>query len=78
MAAMGPSLAMQDEQERLEARRVLTFEDGTLTKKFRTIEKVLEGCGTPFYCGQEPTVADFRLYLWLSLVRSGCASTIIV
>lgn len=72
MAAMGPSLAIKDEVERLAARSILTAPDGALTKKVQVIEKVLEGCGSPFYCGEEPTVADFRLYLWLSLVRSGC------
>jgi glutathione S-transferase len=72
MAALAPSIAMKDKEEMLEARRTLTAPDGALTKKVQVIENVLNGCKTPFYCGEEPTVADFRLYLWLSLVRSGC------
>ena len=72
MAALAPSLAITDDQARLEARKTLTAADGALTQKARVIEKVLEASRTPFYCGEEPTVADFRLYLWLSLVRSGC------
>jgi glutathione S-transferase len=73
MAALAPSIGIEDKEERLEARKILTAPDGALTKRIQVIEKVLEGCGTPFYCGEQPSLADFRLYLWLSLVRSGCA-----
>jgi glutathione S-transferase len=71
MAVVGPTMAIQDEQERLAARKAQTAPDGALTQKVQVLETVLEGCKTPFYCGDKPTVADFRLYLWLSLVRSG-------
>lgn len=77
MAALGPSLAITDEQERLAARKALTTPDGALTKKAQVIENALAGSKTPFYCGQEPTVADFRLYLWISLVRSGYVISIV-
>lgn len=77
MAALGPSLAISDEQERLAARKSLTAPDGALTKKALVIENALAASKTPFYCGQEPTVADFRLYLWLSLVRSGYVLSIV-
>ena len=38
------------------------------------VQRLVESVSTPFMCGDQPTVADFILYVNVSNGRSGCAA----
>lgn len=72
-STLAPTFAIQDPTERLAARKALTAADGALTKHLAAIDSLIAAVSTAFYCGDEPTVADFILYVNASNGRSGYA-----
>ena len=68
---MGPTMGIQDLDEKIAARKALIAPDGAITKKMKNVEALVAGCTRPFYCGDIATLADIPLFCWLGLIRSG-------
>lgn len=64
-------MSIKDADEKLAARQALIQPDGAMTKKLKVAEKLIAAVKTEYYCGDQPTLADYHLYTWLSFVRSG-------
>lgn len=71
-AAAG-TFKIKDPEEKLAARKALIAPEGDMTKKMQVVEDMVSSKTTAFYSGEEPTLADFHLFTWLGLIRSGCA-----
>jgi hypothetical protein len=62
---------IKDADEKLAARKALCEPDGALTKKMKLIDSLVAACKTAFYCGEQVSLADYHLFTWLGLIRSG-------
>lgn len=69
-----PSMSIKDVEERMVARKALTQPDGGVGVKLNTVEKIITDLKTEYYCGDQPTLADYHLFAWLGYVRTGCDS----
>lgn len=71
-----PSIAAMEPAELLSCRKALAEPEGAAAKKMQNVEALVAGCSTPFYCGEEATLADYHLFCWLSFIRTGCDTAI--
>lgn len=70
---MQSTFAMATVEEKIAAREKLIAPDGAMTKKMKILETLVAGCSTPFYCGDTVTLADCVLFVFIGMLRSGCA-----
>ena len=66
-----PTYTIQDPEEKLAARKALTAPEGPMTKKMQNVERILGASTTEFFCGDQPTLADYSLFVFLSNFRTG-------
>ena len=67
-------MAIKDLDEKVAARKALIAPDGAITKKMQNVEALVAAVKTPFYCGATITLADCSIFVFLSMIRSGCDS----
>jgi hypothetical protein len=65
------TFSMKNADEIIAARKALCEPDGPLTKKMETVDSLVAACKTAFYCGEQASLADFHLFTWMGLIRSG-------
>lgn len=61
-----------DADEKLAARKAVIAPDGVMTKKMAVVERTVDAAPGEFFCGDEPTMADYHLFVFLGDLRSGC------
>lgn len=64
-------MAIKDLDEKIAARKALIEPEGGVTKKMKVVDNLVGACTTPFYCGDQMTLADCHLYVFVSMMRSG-------
>lgn len=74
MQPLGATMAIQDLDEKIAARKALIAPEGGITKGMRNVEALVASCTSPFYCGDKPTLADCIIFVFMSMIRSGCDS----
>lgn len=70
---MQSTFAIKDLDEKIAARKALIAADGAISIKMKNLEALVAACTTLFYCGGTLTLADCHLFVFMSMMRSGCA-----
>ena len=73
MAAVGPSMALADLDERVAARNELMQPGGKVHTRFGVIDKLLAKSSTKFYLGDEIGLADVSVFVAACMLAGGCA-----
>lgn len=66
------TFGIEDADEKAAARKALCAPDGPVTKRMNYVDKIVGAATTDFFCGDQPTLADYSLFVFLSNLRTGC------
>jgi glutathione S-transferase len=72
MPPLKATLSIKDPEEQIAARKALIQPGGKVKKKMDVVEALVGAITTPFYCGERMTLADFQLFVFMGMLRSGC------
>lgn len=67
-------MSIKDSNEKLAARKALIQPDGAMAMKMKVADTFIGDLKTEFYCADQPTLADYYLFTWLSFLRTGYES----
>lgn len=61
---------MTPADEKVAARQALCEPEGKLTQKLKYVDKIVGATTTEYFCGDQPTLADYHLFVFTSFLRN--------